>query len=256
MDIIDRLKLLDSGYVDVEIRPLEEREGSGLQIEQFWQCGGAMDMALFAWDFDEQIDAISQRFRELGGTGYSTMRIPVQCPHQRKIVFDFAAARLVPLEEEAEAKLAIAEIEKLRARNDEMRRRPWERGLDDLLALRKMTGVQDDTKTNPVAAAARRSISDDMVKAGLDAFAIDCFSSNFVTVVENVYIAMAAAETPRAGMIAPDVAELILSDPRLWSDTIRTIAKQRARLDRQLAGRRKPIAPDDVDCGVPHLLEG
>ena len=28
MDIIDKLKLLDSGYVDVEIRPLEEREGS------------------------------------------------------------------------------------------------------------------------------------------------------------------------------------------------------------------------------------
>ena len=56
--------------------------------------------------------------------------------------------------------------------------------------------------------------------------------------------------------IAPDVAEIILSDPRMWSDTIRTIARQRARLDRQLAGRVKPIDPDDVDCGVPQLLEG
>ena len=120
VDIIDRLKLLESGYVDVEIRPLEEREGSALQIEQFWQCGGAMDISIFDGDFDEKIDAISQRFRELGGSGYSTMRIPVQCPHQRKIVFDFAAARFSPLEEEAEAKLAIAEIERLRARNAEL----------------------------------------------------------------------------------------------------------------------------------------
>lgn len=60
----------------------------------------------------------------------------------------------------------------------------------------------------------------------------------------------------RAAMLPPDVVEIILSDPRMWADTIRTIARQRARLDRQLAGRRKPIEPDDVDCGVPHLLEG
>ena len=151
----------------------------------------------------------------------------------------------------------MAEMERLRVSNAELRRRPWERSLEDLLALRKMTGVQDDAKTNSVDAAARQSISDDMVKAGLEAFAIDCFGSNFVTVVENVYIAMVgAAETPRAAMLPLDVANIILSDPQMWSDTIRTIARQRARLDRQLAGRRKPIEPDDVDCGTPQLLEG
>lgn len=144
MDIVDKLKLLDSGYVDVEIRPLEEREGSGLQIEQFWQCGGAMDMSIFAGDLDEQIDAISQRFRELGGTGYSTMRIPVQCPHQRKIVFDFAAARLVPLDEETEAKLAIAEIERLRARVD---------------ALETYVAAVKEVRDNAVIGAEKRAIA-------------------------------------------------------------------------------------------------
>ena len=53
-----------------------------------------------------------------------------------------------------------------------------------------------------------------------------------------------------------DVADIIISDPRMWADTIRTIARQRAGLERRLAGRVKPIEPDDVDCGVPHLVEG
>lgn len=55
--------------------------------------------------------------------------------------------------------------------------------------------------------------------------------------------------------LPPDVVEIILSDPRMWADTIRTITRQRARLDRQLVGRVKPIERDDVDCGVPHLIE-
>lgn len=65
-----------------------------------------------------------------------------------------------------------------------------------------------------------------------------------------------AVPEPSAVTLPLDVANIILSDPQMWSDTIRTIARQRARLDRQLAGRRKPIEPDDVDCGVPHLVEG
>lgn len=58
-----------------------------------------MSLSIFDGDLDENIGAISQRFHELGGVGYSTMRIPVQCPHQRKFVFDFAAARIVPTQE-------------------------------------------------------------------------------------------------------------------------------------------------------------
>lgn len=54
------------------------------------------------------------------------------------------------------------------------------------------------------------------------------------------------------GRVPPDVVEIILSDPRLWCDTIRTIAQQRARLERRLAGR-KPA--DFSDCGIPHLVE-
>jgi hypothetical protein len=80
-----------------------------------------------------------------------------------------------------------------RTRIDELRMCLWGQSLDDLLALRKITGVQDGDNPNPVDASARRSISDTMVKAGLEAFARDCFSSNFVTVVENVYIAMTRA---------------------------------------------------------------
>ena len=77
-------------------------------------------------------------------------------------------------------------------------------------------------------------------------------AENIVRALEDAGLAIVAAggET-----IAPDVVEIILSDPQMWFDTIRTIARQRARLDRQLAGRRKPIEPDDVDCGVPHLVE-
>jgi hypothetical protein len=66
---------------------------------------------------------------------------------------------------------------------------------------------------------------------------------------KRIYIEGKFQIEPRGGRIRG------LRAPRLWSDTIRTIARQRARLDRQLAGRRKPIEPDDVDCGVPHLIE-
>lgn len=54
----------------------------------------------------------------------------------------------------------------------------------------------------------------------------------------------------KAGKIAPDVMEIILSDPRLWAGTIRTIARQRERLNKRIAGRRPA---DFSDCGVPHL---
>jgi hypothetical protein len=94
--------------------------------------------------------------------------------------------------------LAMSRTERLtsddeRTRIAEPRMCLWKQSLDDLLALRKITGVQDGDNPNPVDASARRSISDTMVKAGLEAFASGCFSSNFVTVVEDIYIAMRRA---------------------------------------------------------------
>ena len=78
-------------------------------------------------------------------------------------------------------------------------------------------------------------------------------AENIVRALEDAGLAIVAAggET-----IAPDVLAIILIDPRMWADTIRTIARQRAGLERRMAGRVKPIAADDVDCGVPHLVEG
>ena len=53
----------------------------------------------------------------------------------------------------------------------------------------------------------------------------------------------------RAGKIAPDVLEIMLSDPVHWARTIREVTRLRKRLT-----GRKPA--DFSDCGVPHLVEG
>ena len=56
----------------------------------------------------------------------------------------------------------------------------------------------------------------------------------------------------RAGMIAPDVVEIILSDPACWAHTIRRMAQERSRLAKRLDGRKHA---DFSDCGIPHLVE-